>query len=111
VLGFEATTKREGEITFLTGGIVAIDGDGMAVGEALQEMSDIGIILLILRLKHLIDISVGSEFRRIDRERYQQADVVLLDEITHGLHHFRIERTDNQIAVGSMGILQELVDV
>ena len=74
-------------------------------------MRDGRFVLLRGCLIHLEDMTVVHQLGRIDRERDQQLNVVLRHEVRHHIHLLGIKRTDNQVAIGSSGIRQQLGDI
>ena len=83
----------------------------MVVLESLHKMLDSSRVLGNMTLVHLIDVLIIGQLGRIDREWDQQFDLMLLDESRQGSHLLRVERTDNQVALGSSLIIQNLVDI
>ena len=61
-----------------------------------------GIAVLV----HLEDIGIVIHLVAIDAEGYEQSDIMLAGESTQRFYLFAVKRTNNQVAVGSMGIGQ-----
>ena len=62
-------------------------------------------------LEHLEDVGVLHRVTRTDAKGYQQTDVVLLHKSRQFLHLLAVQRTDNQVALGSIGVAQHLLQV
>ena len=77
----------------------------MIVLKALNEAGDNHLVLLRRRLIHLEDVAVGGQLRGVDGEGNHQPDVMLGDEGRQRIHLLGIERTDDQVALRSGGIL------
>ena len=105
-LGFELLAQVHGENALAGGGVVAIDEDGMMVGESLQEGVDGILVLLDLRLIDLEDLFVVLYLVAADGEGNDHADVVVAAEVGQGLHLLRVERTEDDVALAGT-VLQE----
>ena len=106
-----APAQSEGERALPAGRVVAVDDHGVIVAEALYEVVDDGLVLLAGRLVHLEDVAVGGQLRGVDREGDYEADVVPVDEGRQGVHLLGIERSDDEVAAGCVGVGQHLINI
>ena len=76
-----------------------------------QESRDTTVGEVIGILVHLIDVAIGVERGCRDGERYEQLDVVTLDEIAQSAYLSRIEGTDDEVAGCYGRILEHFADI
>ena len=80
----------------------------MIVLELLQIMHNSSLVDVRRRLPYLEDVPIRQHLRRSNGEGYHQADIVLLHKIGKHLHLFGIERSENDIALSSGRVFQNL---
>ncbi len=108
---FQLTAQRTGKAALRARRVVAVDDDGVVVLEALVETVHIRLVQRVAVLVHLEDVAVVVHFRGSGGERNKQTDVVGLGKIAQGLHLLRVQRTDNDVTVGSTRVAEHLADV